>query len=97
MYYIGIAKKAHEVCFTDEKGQILDANTFCIPNTVSGIEKLQKRLDKFGLTPENTTVGLEATGHYWLALYSWLIEKGYDVKVINPLITDTYRHLSSVK
>jgi transposase len=36
---------------------------------------------------------MEATGHYWLVLYSGLIEQGFDVKVINPLVTDAFRHM----
>ena len=55
MYYIGIdiAKRAHEICLTDEFGAVLDGNSFSIPNTLSGIEKLQKKLDKFGLNQDN--------------------------------------------
>ena len=95
MYYIGIdiAKKAHEVCFLDQDGQVLDGNSFKIPNTLSGVDKLQKMLDKYALTPENAQVGMEATGHYWLVLYSWLFEKGFDIKVINPIVTDALRNM----
>ncbi|MDD4324272.1 MAG: IS110 family transposase [Eubacteriales bacterium] len=95
MYYIGIdiAKKRHEVCFLDESGNVLDGNSFQIPNTASGLDKLQSYLDKYGLTAVNSLVGMEATGHYWLVLYSWLIEQGFDVKVINPIVTDAYRNM----
>src|SRR5690554_3626183 len=95
MYYIGIdiAKKRHEVCFLDESGNVLDGNSFNIPNTASGLDKLQNYLDKYGLSPTNSLVGMEATGHYWLVLYSWLIEQGFDVKVINPIVTDAYRNM----
>jgi transposase len=95
MYYIGIdiAKKAHEVCFLDQNGQVLDGNSFKIPNTLSGVDKLQKMLDKYGLTSKNSQVGMEATGHYWLVLYSWLFEKGFDIKVINPIVTDALRNM----
>ena len=88
MYYIriDIAKKAHEVCFLDQDGQVLDGNSFKIPNTLSGVDKL---FDKYALTLENAHVGMEATGHYWLVLYSWLFEKGFDIKVINPIVTCT--------
>jgi len=43
--------------------------------------------------------GLEATGHYWLALYSFLVGKGYPVSVINPYQSDAFRkvHLSTTK
>lgn len=95
MYYIGIdiAKKAHEVCFLDQNGQVLDGNSFKIPNTLPGVDKLQQMLDKYALGPDNAQVGMEATGHYWLVLYSWLFEKGFDIKVINPIVTDALRHL----
>lgn len=95
MFYIGIdiAKKAHEVCFLNQDGEVLDGNSFKIPNTLSGVDKLQKMLDKYALTPENSQVGMEATGHYWLVLYSWLHEKGFTIKVINPIVTDAMRNM----
>jgi len=37
------------------------------------------------------TVGLEATGHYWLGLYSLLAEADYDLVVLNPLQVHAYR------
>ena len=93
MFYIGIdiAKKKHEVCFTDESGNILDGNSFKIPNTRSGLDKFQEMLEKYELSAENAMVGLEATGHYWLVLYSCLVYWGFSVKVINPIVTDGYR------
>ncbi len=95
MYYIGIdiAKKAHEVCFLDENGDVLDGNSFKIPNTLSGVDKLQSMLEKYGLTPQNSLVAMEATGHYWLVLYSWLLEQEFEIKVINPLVTDALRKM----
>lgn len=95
MYYMGIdiAKRAHEVCFMDQDGQVLDGNSFKIPNTLSGVDKLQQMLDRYTLTLQNAQVGMEATGHYWLVLYSWLFEKGFDIKVINPIVTDALRNM----
>lgn len=95
MYYIGIdiAKKRHEVCFLNEEGDVLDGNSFNISNTASGLDKLQTALNKYGLKPDNSVVGMEATGHYWLVLYSWLIEQDFHVKVINPIVTDAYRNM----
>lgn len=95
MFYIGvdIAKRSHEICFMDDNGDMLDGNSFKIPNTFSGLDKLQKMLDKYGLNPENSIVGMEATGHYWLVLYSWFIDNGFEVKVINPIVTDGYRNM----
>ena len=36
---------------------------------------------------------MEATGHYWLPLYSRLIQDGYVVHVINPIQSDSLRNL----
>ncbi len=95
MFYMGIdiAKQAHEVCLMDAQGHVLDGNSFKIPNTLSGLDKLQSMLSKYGLSAENTLVGMEATGHYWLVLYAWLVEQRFDVKVINPIVTDAYRSM----
>lgn len=95
MYYIGIdiAKNSHEVCFLDTEGNILDGNSFNIRNNGSGFARLEQMLSRYHLSGDNTLVGMEATGHYWLVLYSWFLEKGFKVKVINPLVTDGYRHM----
>ena len=85
---------SHEVCFLSEDGRILGDTSFSIPNTLSGFEKLQQKFDVFSIRPLNCRVGMEATGHYWMVLYSWLTEKGFTVELINPIITDAYRHLS---
>ncbi|WP_279222194.1 IS110 family transposase [Clostridium septicum] len=34
---------------------------------------------------------MEATGHYWLSLYSALIDFGFNVVVINPIQSDAFR------
>ncbi|HEO3673222.1 TPA: IS110 family transposase [Streptococcus agalactiae] len=95
MYYIGIdiAKNSHEVCFLDTEGNILDGNSFNIRNNGSGFARLEQMLSRYHLSGDNALVGMEATGHYWLVLYSWFLEKGFEVKVINPLVTDGYRHM----
>ena len=35
---------------------------------------------------------MEATGHYWLSIYSFLVEKNLSVHVINPIQTDGWRN-----
>jgi transposase len=44
-----------------------------------------------GLNPQQTLVAFEATGHYWLALYEFLIKKGFEVVVLNPLQVKSFR------
>jgi len=96
LYYAGIdiAKRSHEVCLTNGRGEILGGASFNITNTLSGVQKLLKTFDAHQLTPDNCHVGMEATGHYWQVLYTWLTTAGYDVKVINPIVTNAYRRMN---
>jgi transposase len=42
-------------------------------------------------TIDEVEIGMEATGHYWLSLYSFLVEQGYVIHVVNPIQTDGWR------
>jgi transposase len=44
-----------------------------------------------GLNPKQTLVGFEATGHYWLSLYEFLLKRGFEVVVLNPLQVRSFR------
>jgi transposase len=48
-------------------------------------------LDDLEQLSEPATIGLEATGHYWLALHDELVRAGHTVQVLNPLQTHAYR------
>jgi ABC-2 type transport system ATP-binding protein len=62
---IDIAKHKHAVLVVDDRGQIVEP-AFSINNSRAGFEQLAAALTAL---PDPVTVGLEATGHYWLALY----------------------------
>ena len=81
------AKLKHAITLMDEKGQILKA-AFTITNNRSGFDQLHKELQTVGGI---ITVGLEATGHYWLSLYDDLTRNHYPVIVLNPLQVAAYR------
>ena len=89
MLYCGIdiAKYKHAVACVDEKGQVVKA-AFSIANTRAGFDELHQVLKALG---EAVTVGLEATGHYWLALYDDLTRNHYPVIVLNPMQVAAYR------
>ncbi len=89
MFYCGIdvAKLKHAVSLLDEKGQIVKA-AFPIANTRPGFDRL---LSELRALSGEVTVGLEATGHYWLGLYDELTRQGYSVIVLNPLQVAAYR------
>lgn len=50
-------------------------------------------IDKLSQFKESLEVGMEATGHYWLSLYSFLLEQKLLIHVVNPIQTDGYLNL----
>ncbi|MCX7661396.1 MAG: IS110 family transposase [Candidatus Omnitrophica bacterium] len=91
MYYLGIdiGKKFHEACLVNQKGEIIIA-PFRFSNTRLGFNLLREKISAFPV--KDCLIGMEATGHYWLNLYSEL-KKDYLMKVINPLQSDSLRNL----
>jgi transposase len=89
MFFCGIdvAKRNHVALVMDAAGTITQ-RAFSIANTREGLTQLHERLKDL---PEPVTLGLEATGHYWLALYEFLTQHGYAVIVFNPMQIHAYR------
>lgn len=94
MFYVGIdiAKHNHEASIIDFDGKLL-CESISFANSQKGCEKLIVMLERFSATKETTVIGMEATGHYWLAVYSYLLDLGYDLKVINPIQSDAFRKM----
>lgn len=92
MLYLGIdiAKNNHVATLINEQSTPLFKG-FSFTNTISGGESLLAKLNQHINAPTDIEIGMEATGHYWLSLYSYLVEKGYAVHVINPIQTDGWR------
>ncbi len=63
-------------------------DSFRIPNSLEGVEKLKNRLVKFCGTPDSVLVAIES--HHGLLIYA-LLEAGYRVYPINPKAMDRYR------
>lgn len=95
---IDIAKEFHQATVIDETGMVI-GGSIRFANTTTGAQKLLIHLASAQKENKPILFGLEATGHYWLALYSFLVNKGYSVVVINPYQSDAWRkvHLSVVK
>lgn len=93
MYIVGIdiGKNNHEATIIDETGVII-GKSIRFSNSHSGADKLIEHIVK-NISDSPVTFGLEATGHYWLSLYSFLLEKGYTINVINPIQSDSFRNL----
>jgi transposase len=90
MVYVGIdvAKHTHYACIADEKLNIL-TEPFPFANDESGFTRLRAAIGK--RSPEDVTVGLEATGVYGENLIAYLMGEGYKVAQINPIETSAAR------
>ena len=94
MFYIGIdiAKKNHEASIIDSSGKSL-SKSISFPNSTKGIEKFNNFIAEFGVTTNNCIIGMEATGHYWISLFSYIVDLGFTCYVINPIQSDAFRKM----
>ncbi len=98
MLYLGIdiAKHNRVASLLDENAKPL-FKAFSFSNTIDGANSLIEKLSNFITTTADVEVGMEATGHYWLSVYSFLVEKGYTVHVVNPIQTDGWRKGTEIR
>lgn len=96
MFFIGIdiGKRHHEVALID--GNVI-GKTIRIANTKHGSEKLIDFFNKHNLTPNNTMIGMEATGHYWLSIYSFFNKLDFQLLLSIPFNRMFYVIFISVK
>lgn len=94
MFIIGIdiAKRSHQAIIVDSDGNPKSKN-FRFSNSLDGFNLLLNKIEEIDKNYENFQIGMEATGHYWINLYTRLIAKGFTVHVINPLQSDALRNL----
>ena len=99
MLYIGIDVR-EEVARGGRDGATageVAVEPFEFRNTQRGFERLLERLARRGVSAEGSLVGMEATGHYWVALFDFLAANGFEVAVINPIQTDAWRRVDTVR
>ena len=73
----------------DDTGKVLNHGV-PISNDRIGFQQLADLLEPYR---GGIRIGLEATGHYWLALYDYLCHLEYDLAVINPLQVKAFRKM----
>lgn len=98
MIYVGIdvAKNKHDCYITDSEGNV-HANVFTIQNNAEGFQSLLTRIKSVAHDLSKVKVGLEATGHYSYNLLGFLLDKGLDTCVINPLHSNLFRKSLSLR
>lgn len=97
MIYAGvdIAKDDHVIDAVDELGeQVSKAMPF--KNSEAGFERCVAWLEGVAEDPSGVLVAMEATGHYWMACFSYLAARGYAVTVVNPMHVGAVRRIKNL-
>lgn len=93
MYIVGIdiGKNHHEASIVSPEGKQIGPS-LRFATTHKGADSLMSFIFKnIGNSP--CVFGMEATGHYWYPIYSFLKAKGYTIYVINPIQSDSLRKM----
>ena len=93
MYIVGIdiGKNHHEASIVSLEGKQI-GRSLRFATTHKGADSLMSFIFKnIGNSP--CVFGMEAIGHYWYPIYSFLKAKGYTICVINPIQSDSLRKM----
>ena len=93
MYIVGIdiGKNHHEASIVSPEGKQI-GRSLRFATTHKGADSLMSFIFKnIGNSP--CVFGMEATGHYWYPIYSFIKAKGYTIYVINPIQSDSLRKM----
>lgn len=94
--FVGIdaSKDKHDICIKDGNGNEL-TRRFQILNTKADLNALYAMIDKLTKTKgiRDVIFGMEATGIYYLPLFSALKRDGYPIRLYNPIQTHGYRKM----
>ena len=93
MYIIGIdiGKNHHEASFVSPEGKQI-GHSLRFATTHKGADSLMSFIFN-NIGNSSCIFGMEATGHYWYPIYSFLKAKGYTIYVINPIQSDSLRKM----
>ncbi|MED3867356.1 IS110-like element ISBth13 family transposase, partial [Priestia megaterium] len=98
MFYLGIdiAKHKHYASIIDQTGKPI-TKPFPFRNHKEGGQALLNWMYRYIESPTEIMIGMEATGHYWLAVYSFLLDHGFSVVVLNPIQTNAWRKGTEIR
>ena len=83
---IDIGKNKHAAVAVKPQGEKI-ASLASFTNDREGVERLEAQVLKSAGGPRRVIFAMEATGHYWMALYHELVRRGYRGVVLNPIQT----------
>lgn len=93
MFYLGIdiGKSHHAAAIINSNGNTI-ATLPSFTNTAAGFRQLRWFVSCHVSSNDELSVGIEATGPYWIALSHWFKSQGWTVTVLNPLKTASLRN-----
>lgn len=98
MHFIGIdiAKKERFAGVRAEDGAPL-GKAWSFANDEGGFRSLLERLRSLGVEADDCLVAMEATGHYWMALFAHLSAHGFRIAVVNPSLVNAFRKADTMR
>ncbi|MCP1223387.1 IS110 family transposase, partial [Sebaldella sp. S0638] len=93
MFFCGIdiGKFSHVASFIDSDGILI--KTFSFKNSIEGFKSFFDISSSIDSDFDNISFAMEATGHYWLNIYAFLMEFAKNIYVINPIQSEALRNL----
>ena len=93
MYIVGIdiGKNHHEASIVSPEGKQI-GRSLRFATTHKGADSLMSFIFN-NIGNSSCIFGMEATGHYWYPIYSFLKARGYTIYVINPIQSDSLRKM----
>lgn len=93
MYIVGIdiGKNHHEASIVSPEGKQI-GHSLRFATTHKGADSLMSFIFN-NIGNSSCIFGMEATGHYWYPIYSFLKARGHTIYVINPIQSDSLRKM----
>jgi len=93
MFYLGIdiGKFHHAAALMNQRGKVI-ATLPSFSNTRSGFQRLLGLISSHLPPAEELSIGMEATGPYWIPLAEWLKTHGRIPVILNPIKTASLRN-----
>ena len=98
MYFLGIdiAKTNPVASLIDNNGNTL-GKPIKFKNSTDGYKYLIDSIHEYVVDNCEILVGMEATGHYWLYLYSALEDDCFNLSVFNPIQIKSFRESFTIR
>lgn len=88
---IDIGKSKHFFCIMDKKTGEIIVQPISFSNDKDGFDFLIQKLKPY--SKDSVLIGMEDTGHYHFALLKFLLDKHFNIALINPKTTDLTRKM----